>query len=206
MPSTPSSTDGPSRLGRGRLAALLAVTLAVPIGLLVVALVISNRSSSAAGTTTPTSTGPAYDARKAVVGKPVPDFALPATSGATVRLSQFRGKPVVLTFFASWCHPCEEELPVLQKIADANRGRLEVVGVNYQDIDTDSHRFVDQLGVTFPALVESEVTNPVAAKYGVHEIPITYLIDANGVLQSTPVFGPTSAHELQDAVDHLLAN
>ena len=182
------------------------MTLAVPVALLVYALVSSSRSSSASTDTTATNLGPAYDARKAVVGRPVPDFALPATDGSTVQLSQFRGKPVVLTFFASWCHPCEQELPVLQKISDANRNRLTVIGVNYQDIDSDSRRFVKQLGVTFPALIESEVTNPVATRFGVHEIPITYLIDAHGVLQSTPIFGPTSAHELQDAVNRLLSS
>lgn len=191
-------------MSRGRLAALLAVTLAIPAGLLAYALANSGHSSAATNTTTSTAPGPAYDAQKAVVGRAVPDFALPATDGTTVRLSQFRGKPVVLTFFASWCHPCEEELPVLQKIADANNDRLAVIGVNYQDIDTDSRRFVKDLGVSFPALIESEVSNPVASQYGVHEIPITYLIDANGVLQSTPIFGPTNAHELQDAVNHLL--
>ncbi len=194
---------------RGRLAALVALTLAIPIALLVYALATSGHSSGAAtnsGETMPTNLRPAYDVRKAVVGKPVPDFALPATNGATVRLSQFRGKPVVLAFFASWCHPCEEELPALEKIADANPDRLTVVGVNYDDIDSDTRRFVNRLGVTFPTLIESEVTNPVAAKYGVHEIPISYLIDANGVLQSTPVFGPTSTHELQDGVNKLLAN
>jgi peroxiredoxin len=190
---------------RGRRAALLAVTLAIPVGLLAYALASSGHSSSAAETT-PTSIGPAFDARKAVVGHPVPDFVLPSTAGGTVQLSQFRGKPVVLTFFASWCHPCEQELPQLQKIADANRDHLTVIGVNYQDIDTDSRRFVNRLGVTFPTLVESEVTNPVAARYGVHEIPLTYLIDAHGVLQSTPVFGPATAHDMQSAIDKLLAS
>jgi peroxiredoxin len=189
---------------RGRLAALLAATLLIPAALLAYALASSGHSSGAAATTT-TSVGPAFDARKAVVGQPVPDFALPSTGGNTVQLSQFRGKPVLLTFFASWCHPCEEELPQLQKIADANRDRIAVVGVNYQDINADSRAFVQRLGVTFPTLLESEVTNPVAARYGVHEIPLTYLIDAHGVLQSTPVFGPTSQHEMQTAVDTLLA-
>ena len=74
----------------------------------------------------------AVDTSKARVGMPAPDFRLKSTSGATVTLSALRGHPVVIVFFASWCHPCEEELPVLQQFADAealrDRPRDDLVG------------------------------------------------------------------------------
>jgi len=188
---------------RRRLAALLAVTLLVPAGVLVYALSTRGKSATASTTATPTSIFPAYDARRAVVGKPVPDFTLTSTTGSRVEFARYRGMPVLLTFFASWCHPCEAELPVLQKLSREYEGRLAIVAVNYQDIATDSRAFVTRLGVTFPALIENEAFNPVAVRFGVHEIPITFFVDAHGVLASTPVFGQTDRASLQPGIDTL---
>lgn len=191
---------------RGRLVALLAITAIVPAALLVFVLSTRGGSPKASATATPTSIFPPYDTRKAVVGKPVPDFALPSITGERVDLARYRGTPVLLTFFASWCHPCEQDLPVLEKVSQEYRGRLAVVGVNYQDIASDSRAFVKRLGVTFPALIEGEAFNPVATRFGVHEIPITFFIDARGVLATTPVFGQTDRAALQPGIDTLLGH
>ena len=125
-----------------------------------------------------------------------------STTGATVKLSSLRGHPVVIAFFASWCHPCEEELPVLQHFASDDAGRLQVIGVNYQDLASDTAAFVKQLHVTFPALLEDPL-GPVAEAYGVRGIPQTIFVDARGVVRGR-VFGQTSRHALQPAIDDLL--
>jgi thiol-disulfide isomerase/thioredoxin len=110
---------------------------------------------------------------------------------------------VVLVFFASWCHPCREEMPVLEQLAQEDGGRLKVVGVSYRDLQSDSVDFVKQLGVTFPALLDAPEA-PVAQRYGVRQIPQTIFIDGNGVVRGR-VFGETSRNDLQPAVDDLLA-
>lgn len=143
------------------------------------------------------------DSSKARVGSLAPDFALRDIDGNVVRLSQFRGRAVVLTFFASWCHPCEEELPALQQVQQEEGRRVAVVGVNYQDIDSDTRDFVRRLNVTFPTLIE-EPTSPVAQRYGVHEIPVTFFIDARGKIATTPLFGQSSRKALQPGLDVLL--
>jgi thiol-disulfide isomerase/thioredoxin len=109
----------------------------------------------------------------------------------------------VLAFFASWCHPCEEELPVLQQLAADSGNKLKVVGVNFRDLGSDSADFVKRLHVTFPAGLD-DPTAPVAQRYGVRAIPQTIFIDPKGVVRGR-VYGVTSRKELQPAVDDLLA-
>jgi cytochrome c biogenesis protein CcmG, thiol:disulfide interchange protein DsbE len=151
LPSTPSSADGPSsrRLSRGAIVALIVVSLAIPAGGL--ALILRADQTPAADTTT---NGAVVTPEKAKVGSLAPDFTLPDLDGRTVTLSGMRGRVVVLTFFASWCHPCEQDMPILERAQRDVGDRIAIVGVNYQDFPNDSLEFVRRLGVTFPALIE----------------------------------------------------
>jgi len=199
-------SEAPSRaagFSRSRLVLLVTLTVLVPTALLAFAISRSHRTSDASPTTPVTDIAP-IDHTKARVGHPAPDFSLRGLDGRPVRLSQFRGRPVVLTFFASWCHPCEEELPVLEAARRDSRGRLAVVGVNYQDPEDDTRDFVKQLGVTFPTLIEDSFANPVAARYGVHGIPVTFFLDARGVIATEPMFGQGSRSALQPGLDAIL--
>ena len=181
------------------------VSLAVPAGALALILAHSHHSGSSGASiagTTPTTDSPPVDKSKAKVGTPAPDFTLRTTAGKSVTLSGLRGHPVVIAFFASWCHPCEEELPVLQDFQREDAGRLQVIGVNFQDLPSDTAAFVRRLGVTFPALLE-DPSGPIAQRYGVLEIPQTIFIDKDGVVLGR-VYGQTSKHDLQPAIDDLL--
>ena len=180
---------------------MIVASIAIPLGLL--ALILTRDGSSAPATSTPTTAGAVTDRSKAKVGSPAPDFSLPTTTGGALTLSALRGHPVVLAFFASWCQPCEEELPVLQQIAADGGKRVKVIGVNFRDLGSDSAAFVKRLHVTFPAALD-DPSAPVARSYGVCAIPQTVFIDANGVVRGR-VYGVTSRKELQPAVDDLLA-
>jgi peroxiredoxin len=170
---------------------LVIVCLAIPAAILGFAL---TRDSAKSATVTHERVG---------IGKPAPDFRLPTVDGRTVSLSHYRGRPVVLTFFASWCHPCEEELPVLEKLQREHGRRLQVIGVNYQDhIGTDSADFARRLGVTFPAALEPD-GDPVGAAYRVHEMPETFFIDSAGVVRDR-IFGQAGRSDLQPSIDALL--
>ena len=208
MPPTPSSTDdsGPRRLPRGALVALVALSLAIPAGVLALILRAqdSSSSSSSPGASAPTaSTVPTP--KKARIGSAAPDFTLPGLDGRPVTLSGLRGRVVVLTFFASWCHPCEEDLPILERAQHDEGARIAVVGVNYQDFPDDTRAFVHRLGVTFPTLIEDSTDNPVAQRYDVHAMPDTVFIDARGVVRDR-LFGPTTSADLRAAVTRLLAH
>lgn len=181
------------------------VSIAIPGVLLAVILLRSGGSGgsgpSASATTFPISD--AIDASRARVGTPAPAFELPDANGRTVSLAGLRGKPVVLAFFASWCHPCEEELPVLEQFAREDPGRLKVAAISYQDLKSDSVDFVHRLGITYPALLD-DPSAPVARSYGVRGIPQTVFVDARGIVRGR-VYGVTSRRELAPAIDDLLA-
>jgi cytochrome c biogenesis protein CcmG/thiol:disulfide interchange protein DsbE len=210
LPSTPSSDSAPDHNAsrppsRVAIAAMIVLSIAIPAVLLALILTHNdhhNGPSSASGVSAPGESP--IDARFAKVGAPAPNFTLPSTTGSTVKLSSLRGHPVVLVFFASWCHPCEEELPVLQQFATDDGGRMQVVGVNFRDLASDSVNFVKRLKVTFPALLD-EPSSPVAQHYGVRGIPQTVFIDAHGVVRGR-VYGQTSRTALQPAIDDLLHN
>jgi cytochrome c biogenesis protein CcmG/thiol:disulfide interchange protein DsbE len=177
------------------------VSLAIPAGAL--GLIVAHRGDRAPSAPAPQSVpGPATDTSKARVGTIAPDFTLTSTTGVTVRLSALRGHPVVIAFFASWCYPCEQELPVLQHFAHADAGRLQVIGVNFQDLPSDTANFVRQLHITFPALLE-DPSGPVADRYGILGIPQTVFVDAHGIVRGR-VYGQTSRHALEPAIDDLL--
>ena len=174
------------------------VSLAIPAGVL--ALILRAHHSTAADAA---SNGPLATPEKARIGSLAPDFTLPGLDGKPVTLSALRGRAVVLTFFASWCHPCEQDMPVLERAQHDDGDRVAVVGVNFQDFPDDTRAFVHRLGVTFPALVEDSTDNPVAARYDVHAMPDTLFIDAHGVVRDR-LFGQTSEHDLEAAVGALV--
>jgi thiol-disulfide isomerase/thioredoxin len=198
LPSTPSSAD--RRFSRTRLAILIAISIGIPALALLFILRANDSDSAASSSSTTVVTVPAP--RRARIGAAAPDFVGTDLNGRSVQLSRLRGRPVVLTFFASWCHPCEEELPALERAQQSAGNKLHVVGVNYQDLAGDSKDFVHRLGVTFPVVTEDEGTNPIAKRYDVHEMPDVVFIDAKGVVRDRE-WGPMSAADVQAAVQRL---
>ncbi len=138
------------------------------------------------------------------VGQPAPDFSLVGLDGKTVRLSDFRGQPVVLIFFATWCGPCKEELPRFQTTYQNDHPRgLQVLLVDLKESPTDVRSFATQLGLTMPIVVDQQ--GVVASQgYALTNIPTTYFIDGDGVIRGVQS-GPLSANTLAGNVDALLA-
>jgi peroxiredoxin len=117
-------------------------------------------------------------------GHPAPDFALKALDGRTVRLSQLRGKKVVLlNFWATWCPPCRLEMPTMQKIyADYKDKGLEILAINIESDATEEIReFMRELRLTFPLLLDPDMK--VTRKYRLIGLPVSILIDRRGVIQ-----------------------
>jgi thiol-disulfide isomerase/thioredoxin len=200
LPSTPSSPDArPSRTRYVALAIVCALIAGVAVAVILVTKGDGGSSAAASCVLPPPTGGPTAQAE---INGQAPDFTLCSVDGKPVSLSQFRGKPVVLTFFASWCQPCRAELPMMEKLQKEMGDRLQVVAVNYRDIDFDSKRFVRDMGVTYPALLESD-DNPVAERYGVHGIPMTFFIDSNGKIAYQTLFGEGSRTAIQPGLDKI---
>jgi cytochrome c biogenesis protein CcmG/thiol:disulfide interchange protein DsbE len=115
------------------------------------------------------------------IGNAARDFTV-QDSDRQVSLNQFRGQVVVLNFWATWCPPCEEELPSMMTMQDRTRGKgIVVLGVSI-DVDGDAyHRFLKQRNVNFLTVRDPE--QKVATLYGTTGWPETYVIDRQGVLR-----------------------
>jgi thiol-disulfide isomerase/thioredoxin len=123
-------------------------------------------------------------------GHPAPDFALATLDGETVTLSELRGQPLVINFWASWCGPCRAEMPELQRLHDrlAEAG-VVVLGINQRESPATVAAFRDEIGVDFPTVLDERMG--VSREYLVHSLPTTFFVDRAGVIQSMFI-GPMS--------------
>ncbi len=123
------------------------------------------------------------DGGRPEIGKPAPDFALIDTrDGRTVRrLSDYRGKTVVLNWYASWCGPCRAEIPDFQEAYTALDGEIVVLGVNLQESRDTASGMLEDLGATFPSVLDTDGT--VAQHYRLRGMPTTYFIDREGIVR-----------------------
>ena len=137
-----------------------------------------------------------------VPGGTAPDFLLQDLEQNPVRLSGFRGKPVVLNFFASWCSPCLQELPIIQAAyLKATDGEFMILGVSFQDSRWAIEELANDAGLTFPIVIDGD--NSVGQAYRVIGPPYTFFIDANGIVVEV-VSGAMEQETLQHNLDILL--
>src|SRR5262245_25756313 len=136
-------------------------------------------------------------------GQPAPDFALANPGGQTVRLSDFRGQPVVVNFFATWCGPCKEELPRFQAAYQRYRDRgLQVILVDLKESPADVGAFASRSGLSLPIVVDERGT-VAAERYRLTGLPTTIFVDATGVIRGVQT-GPLSEEALTGGVSALL--
>jgi peroxiredoxin len=120
--------------------------------------------------------------RPPAVGHTATDFSLPDLDGRQVRLSDYRGKMVLLNFWATWCKPCTTEMPAMQAAYDKLRDQgLVVLAVNELEDAAKVRQHIDAYGHTFPVLMDRN--NKVANMFGVFGLPVTVFIDQNGVVE-----------------------
>jgi len=112
------------------------------------------------------------------VGDTAPDFTLKTLDGETVSLSDYAGQPVVLNFWASYCHPCREEFPLFREQLAEHPGEFVVLGVDAKDIESDAAKFAEQEKATWPIVFDAN--NDVAQAYGVGAVPQTFFITSDG--------------------------
>lgn len=132
-------------------------------------------------------------------GTVAPQFSLPQLQGGQpVSLSGFRGMPVILNFFASWCRDCQEELGAMAQVARATSGRVAVVGVDSNETsDAAATRLLVAAHATYPVVVDAQAK--VATQYLVQALPVSYFLNASG-----QVVGAALGPQTVVSLDHWL--
>jgi peroxiredoxin len=117
-----------------------------------------------------------------LTGQAAPDFALKSSSGDNVRLSEYRGDVVMVNFWATWCGPCRQEMPLLDELYSRyERVGFSLLGVNIDDDSRKAMNMVSELGVSFPVLFDAR--KEVSKLYKVEAMPVTVLIDREGTVR-----------------------
>jgi len=130
------------------------------------------------GATSCTSTGPE-------VGKQAPDFTLGTMAGTEITLSELRGKPVVLTFWAIYCPPCRSELGYFEQLAEQSGGEIAIIAVDIGEPLSRVKQFFGDYTLHFTVALD---TNAQASyKYNVRYTPTTFFIDSNGVIRAIKI-------------------
>jgi len=137
------------------------------------------------------------------VGNLAPDFQLHNLDGKPVSLSDFRGKPVFINFWASWCLPCRQEIPYIQEMYDewSSKG-LVVLTINRGEGSSQVREFMRIYNLSFPVLLDTK--EKVAQKYNSWWIPTTFLIDKYGIIQAIKVGPFRSKAEIEQSLSKII--
>jgi cytochrome c biogenesis protein CcmG/thiol:disulfide interchange protein DsbE len=135
-------------------------------------------------------------------GRAASDFQLVTVDGRTLSLGAFRGKTVVINFWASWCPPCREEAPILQQFAERHAGgEVVLIGIDVWDAEADARAFVDEFGLTYPNALDRD--GVVSIDYGVAGVPETFVVSADGQLLGKFTGPVESVGQLEEIVRQL---
>jgi len=135
---------------------------------------------------------------------PAPDFTLKSATGENIRLAEMRGKVVMLNFWASWCGPCRQEMPLLDGIAKKySKMGFVLLGVNVEQESTDAKKMLKELGVSFPILFDTD--NKLSVMYKLEGMPTSVMIDKKGKIRYIDNgYRPGDENKYRDQIQELI--
>lgn len=132
------------------------------------------------------------------VGKPSPPLPAAVLQPPEVSLATLRGKPALINFWASWCEPCRQEAPEMERLSRSLHGSARLVGVDYTDQEGSARAFIQKYGWTFPVL--SDPDGIYGARFDFRGLPSTVVLNSKGRIAQT-LMGPQTAADLQRALE-----
>lgn len=136
------------------------------------------------------------------VGEPAPDFVLETEDGSPVRLSQFRGQPVLINFWGTWCPGCDQEMPLLQQAFEGHRpAGLVLLGVNVGDTPAVIRAYKEKRGLNFLTVMDRD--RFASRRYGANALPVTYFVDPKGIVRAR-YFGELDPQTLNRLLERIL--
>jgi cytochrome c biogenesis protein CcmG/thiol:disulfide interchange protein DsbE len=139
-------------------------------------------------------------------GKLAPAFELESLAGETVSLADYRGHPVMLNFWATWCGPCQMEMPVFEWLArnpDWQAEDIVILAVNQGESPALVSQFVDVFGITFPVLLDADYAVSIA--YNIRGLPTTFFIDKDGIIREIKIGAIISTTDLEARLNDLIS-
>ncbi len=136
------------------------------------------------------------------VGQPAPDFTLNGIDQKTVQLSQFRGKPVMLNFWATWCAPCSAEMPNIEKAYQQHSSDVVILAVNQNESADQVRGYAELYHLHFPLLLDEH--SAVGETYRVQALPTTIFIDRTGTIREIHIGGPMTVEFIEGRIQSLL--
>lgn len=135
---------------------------------------------------------------------PAPDFQLRDLAGKEQKLSDYRGKVVLLDFWATWCGPCLISTPLVQQLYERHEKQgFVVLGMNMDEDASGVYAFANRMGMTYPVLFAGQ--SPVAARYGLEGLPLFILINKEGkIVRRFDGFSPMVIRRLNQDIEELL--
>lgn len=132
-------------------------------------------------------------------------FELAKLDGTKVKLSDLKGKKVIVNFWATWCGPCQQEMPDMEAFYKKHKEDIEILAVNYTVSERANgtekvRQFAEEKGVTFPILLDTDIS--VTTRYKVITIPTSYFINTKGIIQDKFI-GPMTQKEMEKRVAKL---
>lgn len=137
-------------------------------------------------------------------GEVAPDFELETLDGSLIRLSDLQGKKVILNFWYTWCPPCREEMPEMQKFYDEYGDDVEIVAVNLTEMEKseqDIHDFIDEFSFTYTVPLDRD--SNVSDQYKIYAAPTSYFIGTDGIVQQPRWIGPMEYEFMEEMVNGL---
>ena len=124
---------------------------------------------------------------QAEIGKPAPPIMTSTVNGKAFDLAAYRGHPLVVNFWASWCVPCREEFPLFEEQLSTlgPKDGLQLVGVLYKDDPASARKFIDETGASWPSVTDAD--GSIATAYRAVAPPQTYFIDKDGILRGIQI-------------------
>lgn len=135
------------------------------------------------------------------ISRPMPALEGEWLNGGPLSPSAYRGKVVVVNFWADWCGPCRKEQPALQRLSEEYQGRVQFVGVNFNDDRAKAREYIREFNVTYPSVVDD---GPLAHRFQMQYPPTTFLVDRTGVMRYQ-LLGAQEEPELRGYIEELLA-
>ncbi|MGB9552827.1 MAG: TlpA family protein disulfide reductase [bacterium] len=128
-------------------------------------------------------------------GNKAPDFEAITIAGEKVSLSSLEGKPVILNFWATWCPPCREEIPELNKFYEKYKDRVIMFGIEIGEPKAEVEEFLKDQNILYPVILDSEQKSSISDLYRISLVPTTFIVDKQGKILNV-ILGSTTFESL----------